>query len=571
MDDQTINHLLTVLAQDKPITSPAILNNLVYYTPRTKSVPQLTRLINAIFQGTSRSEFNVLKLFEMSQAIVQWKLNISEPVIPPSEFYQVWNSCFRGCQSWTRSKLAILAGILSTRDNFKSLQASNFVDESGQIVKLYESWEQDIFIPTWCEFLKSSHRDPVSLVLIYAAISRPSDASRYSFLPWDLVTVHLSRLLLRHMEGPGRSEPFFGNNLSRMAKTLQTSLAESDRIVVSDFLSQVCRGGYDLGFLELYDRTQPKDYSGQYYSNLLFTVVLALNSILQTQSQVPVAWFVQMTMILFNFNFIAEDVGLVGFESYQSVYEITCKGITLAAEQEVYFDTLKIMNGNVSATHLNGNKINRAKTLFMLKFMGSTLSEISMIPIQFVKGFIEHLQALYLNSSEEDIRESAHIMSLSLFSCQNNYHEFLQWETQNYMPYIDLSTDQFLQQRISDKQIILIYQKMSSQLPTLQHVDRHLSRETLHYTYLRILNCHSQGSDKQAVLLKCLIYQILYSNEEYLIDWLDTTQELLSSIKFTEEQRQDILTTLWDVLSHSKSDIAFKWWYERLGTLQSRL
>lgn len=568
MDDQAINHLLSVLALDKPISSPAILNNLVYYTPRTKSVGQLTRLVNAIFQGTSRPGFNVLELFEMSQAIAQWKLEISEPAIPPRQFYEIWDSCFRRCYSWTRSKLAILAGILSTRENLKSLQTGNFVDGSGQIIKLYDSWKRDIFIPTCCEFVRSSKRDISSLIMIYAAISSPFDA-KYGFLPWDIITIHLSRLFLRHMTG--QAEPFFEKNLSRMAKTLQTSLAKSEEPVVSDFLSLLCRGSYDLAFLELRDQTQTKDYSKQYYSHILFTAVVSLNSILQSTGKAPVSWYAQIIMILFNLNFIAEDVGVVGFDSYQSVYEIACTGITLADEQAVYFDTVKVMNGNIWVGTSSGNKINRAKLLFMLKFMGSTLSELSSIPIPFIRDFIQPQQRVYMDSRDEDIRESAHVMTLSIFSSHSNDSDFLQWECQNYLPYLDLSTSQFLQQKISDKQLIMIYQKLSSQLPILQHVDRHLSREALHYTYLKILNCHPHQLNEQAVLLKCLIYQILYSNEQHMVDWLDATQELLSSIKFTHEQRHDIITTLWDVLSHSKSDAAFKWWYGRVDALRSGL
>ncbi|QLQ80295.1 hypothetical protein HG537_0D02960 [Torulaspora globosa] len=572
-DDQSINHLLNVLSRDKSLSSEAVLNNLVYYTPRTKSVKQLIRLVNAIFQGTSRAQFDVLEVFEMSQAIVEWKLEISEPVISPVEFFRIWDLCFRGCYSWTKWKLSILAGILSTREKFRSLQAGNFVDDSGQIMKLYDSWKRDIFIPTWCEFVKSSNSDIGKLVLIYGVISSPSDACKYGFLPWNVVTVHLSRLFLRHITGGqavrDSGEAFFDKNLSRMAKTLQTSLAKSEKRVITDFLSLLCRGSYDLAFLELRNQTQVKDYSNQYFSHILFTAVVSLNSILQATARAPISWYVQIIMILFNLNFITEDLGVVGFDSYQSVYEIACTGIALADEQTVYFDTVKVMNGNIWIGSSSGNKINRAKLLFMLKFMGSTLSELSSIPIPFIKEFILPLQRLYMDCPDENIRESTHIMTLSIFTSHNNNTDFLQWECQNYLPYLDLSTNQFLQQKISDKQLMLIYQKLSTQLPILQLVSRHLSREALHYTYLKILNCHSLNA--QAVLLKCLIYQILYSNEQHLVDWLDTTQELLSSIKFTHEQRHDIITTLWDVLSHSKSDAAFKWWYGQVDGLRSRL
>lgn len=571
MDDQAINHLLNALAQDKPLSSPTILNNLVYYTPRIKTVLQLSRLINAIFSGTSRSNYDVLELFEMSQAIAQWKLEISEPVITPSQFYERWDACFRACTSWTRSKLAILAGILSTRDNFQSIQASNFIDDSGKVIKYYESWREDLFIPTFINFLTNSARDPTSLILTYAVISHPSDASRHGHLPWDMITVYLSRLLLQYMAGPSQTDSFFEKNISRVAKTMQTSLANSSEFVIQGFLSQLCRVCYDLSFSELRDQQHHKDYSTRYYSNILFTVVVVLDSILQTPASTSLPLFSQVVMILFNLNFIAEDVGLAGFDSYESVYEVTCTGIVLTAKQEVYISTLKVMNGNVLPDVSHPNRVNRAKLLFMLKFMGSTLSEVSPIPVHFIKDFIQPLQMVYMRSPEKDIRESTHIMTLSLFSNKLGGDEFLQWEAQNCLPYMDLSTQQFLLDEISEKQLIMIYQKMSSRLPNLQLVNRHLSRETLHYIYLKILNCHLQQTAKRAVLLKCMIYQLLYSSEDFLVDWLDATQELLSSIEFTKEQRNDIVTTLWDVLSHSKSDKAFKWWYGQLDSLRSRL
>lgn len=571
MADQAIDHLLNVLNSRKTPLSPTISNNLVYYIPRVKSVPKLTRLINATFQETSRPDSDVIELFEMAQAIAQWKLQISEPIISPAQFFKIWDSCFVACQLWTGPKLAILAGILSTRDSFISIQSDNFIDETGHIGKLYDKWEQSIFIPTWCALLKHFKKDPGELILLYSAISKPSDGAKYLYLPWDLITLCLSHMFSDFMVGLAHCPQFFAKHLSQMAKTLQTSLANGSITSVNNFLTQVCRSSYNMNFKELNSLAAEKDYSSKYYSGILFTIVISINSILQTVPEIPIIWYSQVLMTLLNINFIATDVGVVGFDSYESVYEILCSGITMTVEPDTYYSVARTMRDNVWVNQSYQNKVNKSKLLFLLNFLGSTLSHVSMISSNFISTFIEPLDKMYVTSAEEEIRESVHVMMLSLFANNSSANNLLHWQARHYLDHIELSTDQFMLGNISEKQLTMIYQEMSSRLPSLQVIDRHLAREVLHRTYLRILNCSSDERTKQAVLLKCIVYQLPYLSENHFVGWLDTVQEILSSIPFNKEECDDILTTLWNVLSHRRSDTALKWWYGHLDTLRSRL
>lgn len=571
MADQEVDYILNYLVSSRTGLSPALLNNLIYYLPRIKSLPKLTKLINATFNNASRFETNALELFDAAQAIAQWKLQISEPIIPLSEFFGVWDSCFAACHSWTRPKLALIAGILSTKESFFTLQANSFIDGTGQVGKLYEGWERSIFIPTWCELLKNSRRDQSGLVLIYSAVAGPSDGIRYSYIPWDAVTFHLSQLLSSYMIDQSKCPEFFSRKLSQMARTLRTSLANSSITSINSFVSQICKVSYNLNFKEINSQMPNKDYSGKYYSGILFTIVISINSILQSAVEIPPAWYPQLLMTFLNINFIANDVGIAGFDSYESVYEVLCSGVTMTDDHELYYAIVETMRGNIWSNQRYPNKVNQAKLLFLLNFMGSTLSHISVIPPRFITHFITPMTKQYADSDQEDIRESVHVMMLSLFKNNGSSNVLLQWQARHFLEYIDLSTNQFMSGEISEKQLTMIYQEMSSRLPSLQITDKHLAREALHQTYLRILNSPPNENAKQAVLLKCIIYQSAFLSEEHLVDWLDTVQELLSIVSFNRGQRDDIINTLWDVISHRRSDIALKWWYGHLNGLQSRL
>lgn len=570
MADQATDHLLNLLTTSKAPLSPAILNNLVYYIPRVRSFSQLEKLIHATFHGITRAGSDPLELFQVAQAIAQWKLQISEPVIPVSEFFKVWNHCFLTCEVWTTSRLAILGGLLSTYDSFVSIQTRNFIDDTGQLIGLYEEWKHSIFMPTWTELLAVSKKDQRDLVLLYSAISKPADGTNFDGVPWDAISLQLSKLLSEYMVNQTRCPEFYRKNLSQMAKAMRTSLVHSDTTSVNIFLAQTCRSAYNLNVKELNSALR-EDYSREYYSGILFTIVISMNSILQAASAISPSWYIQMLITLFNVNFIARKVGVVGFDSYESVYEVLCSGISMMDDSDLYYDILRTMRGNIWTFDHNLNEINVSKLVFLLNFMGSTLSQRRMVSSCFVDSFVEPLRVRYLDYPSQEIRELVHVMMLSLFENSCSGKDLLQWQAAHFCNHIEVSTDQFMAGKISKKQLIMIYQRMSSSLLSLQVIDKHLARDILHRTYLRILNSPPGEKSKQAVLIKCIIHSLAYLDEDFITDWLDTVQELLFTIGFDKKQTEEIIATLWNVLSHRRSDIALKWWYGHLTVLRSRL
>lgn len=571
MNQSTINHLLTILAHEKPFVNAPFLNNLIYYTPRIKSPSQLVQLVSAIFESDGWLKVDLLDLYDMSQAILHWKLEISEPVISLSEFFSVWDSCFARCQSWTPQKLAILGGILSTKEEFISLQTSYYLDDTGEVGKFYSDWRRGYFMPTWHQFIQKSSRNIDRLVLIYAMISEPCDDFGSTFFYWDTTTLSLFRSFTKYLVNEDQENTFVGKHLNKLAGTLQISISKSSSLVVSRLLSHLCTECYNLSTKELASTKPKRNYTNSYYSNILFTIIIALKATLQGATALPTIWYYQIIMCLFYVNFITEDVGTIGFESYESVYDIASTGITMCDDRVIYRDILDTMNGNIWKDSSCSNKVNRAKLLFLLNFMGKTLSDASNITPEFIERFLRPLQLIYFSSSEEEIRESMHVATLSLFNNSISGDDLIEWQGHHYLEYISLSTDHFMSGKLSAEQLVLIYQKMSSRLPLLQVVDRHLSRDVLHYTYLRIINCKSNQTEQQMVLLKCLIYQIPYSNEQFLVNWLETCMALISDTHFRRKQQEEIIDTLWEVISYIKSDSALKWWYTHISPLQSRL
>ncbi|GCE97227.1 hypothetical protein ZYGM_004573 [Zygosaccharomyces mellis] len=569
--DHAVNHLIGFLINGVSQDNPALLNNLVYYTPRLKSVTSLQNLIGSAFMSSIWADADLFELYEMSQAIVQWKLQISEPTISLQEFYSAWDLCFVNCNIWTPQKLAILGGILSTKSKFEYLQRSYFLDDSGTVIKLYRCWRNQHFLPVWCSLLgKSQSLSRLDeIVAIYSTISDPVDVKRNQ-IPWNTVTRSLTRLSTSYLSSPPTRESPLTRHLNRFVKTLQISIIKNNQTVISEALDNICSECFNLYAREVGSSNPNKHYMGEYYRNALFAVIIELKSILDSTPTIPENWYQQIIMCLFYTSFIAKDIGIVGFESYEYVYDLVTTGITMCSNQWIYIQVLDTMIGNIwNGIPIHSNKPNDAKRLFMLNYLERTLPEFPHLTPSFIRKVIKPIELSYIDSNDVELRESAHLMLLSLFQNSVSESSLVTWQTQYYHEYIALATDHFLQKKLSEAQLAIIYQRMSSRLPHLQTVDKHLTRDTLHYTYLKILNCHQ--TDQQRVLLLCLIYQIPFVNRIFLLEWLNTCQELMSGIKFDRAQKKKILEALCTVVSSLQTDDALKWWYSNILPTQSYL
>ncbi|CAR26259.1 hypothetical protein ZYGR_0H00670 [Zygosaccharomyces rouxii] len=569
--DHAVTSLIGLLRNGIPQDGSVLLNNLVYYTPRLRNVRSLENLIRSTFESYVWANKDLFELYEMSQAIVQWKLEISEPTISLQEFYSAWDLCFANCNAWTPQKLAILGGILSTKSKFEYLQRNHFLDDSGIVIKLYGYWRNEYFLPVWCSLIGKSQ--PLSrldeLVAIYSTISDPIDVKKNQ-VPWDTVTWSLTRLSTNYLASPPFGDSPSTRHLNQFVKTLQISIERNNQLVISGALGALCRECFNLCAREAGSSNPNKNYMGEYYRNILFAVIIELKSILDATRRIPENWYPQIIMCLFFTSFIAKDIGIVGFESYEYVYDVVTTGITICPNRWVYMQVLDTMIGNVwNGIPIRSNKPNDAKRLFMLNYMERTLPEFSHLTPNFIEHVIRPLELSYIDSQDVEVRESVHLVLLSLFQNSISGDNLLTWQAHHYHEYVALATEHFLQNKLSEAQLAIVYQGMASRLPLLQVVDRHLTRNTLHYTYLKILNCPQV--DQQRVLLLCLIYQFPYVDKIFLVDWFNTCKELMSKIKFDKAQNRQILEALWKVVSGTKSDDALKWWYGNIVPTKSYL
>lgn len=569
--DDTVNHLISFLRNGIPQNSPALLNNLVYYTPRLRNVRSLQKLVGSTFESTIWAKTDLFELYEMSQAIIQWKLEISEPTVSLHEFYNAWDLCFANCNAWTPQKLTILGGILSTKSKFEYLQKNHFLDDSGTVIRLYGYWRNEYFLPVWCSLVGRSQ--PLSrldeIVAIYSTLSDPVDIKRNQ-VPWDMVTWSLTRLSTSYLASPPVDNSPLARHLSQFVKTLQISIGRNSQTVISDVLSNLCRECFNLCAREAGSSNPKKNYSGEYFRNVLFAIIIELKSILDATQNVPENWYPQIIMCLFHTSFIAKDIGTIGFESYEYVYDVVTTGITMCSNHWVYMHLLDTMVGNIwNGLPIRSNKPNDAKRLFLLNYMERTLPEFPHLTPPFIRGVIKPMEFSYIDSEDLEVRESMHLVLLSLFQNSVSGDNLIAWQAQHYHEYITLATDHFLQGKLSEAQLAIAYQRMSSRLPLLQAVDRHLTRNTLHYTYLKTLNC--PHTDQQKALLLCLIYQIPFVNRIFLLEWFNTCKELMSKIKFDGAQNKKILEALWKVVSSIKTDDALKWWYGNIIPTKSYL
>lgn len=568
--EHAVSYLINLLRTGRIQNHDGLLNNLVYYIPRLQSIEALQHLVTSTFDSNVWVYKDLFELYEATQAIFQWKLEISEPTVSLEDFYSVWDFSIAQCQSWTPQKLAILGGILSTKERFKALQRNNFLDDSGKVIKLYNRWRNEYFMPIWCSLICKPR--PLArlneMVAIYATISEASDL-RWTQLPWNTVTSALTDLSTSYIRYPPAKDSPITRNLNRFVKTLQISVARSDSQVVSTVLRSLCRECFNLCTREVNSAQPNKSYSVEYYRNVLFAIIIELASILSATQKIPEYWYPQVIMCLFFINFISQDVGIQGFDSYEYVYDFITTGVTMLNDTSLYMHVLDTMLGNVWKELPHPNKPNDAKIVFILNYLEKTVPNIINLSPQFIETIIIPLQQAYIDSSNSEIRESMHLLLLSLFENCVSSNDLTLWQARHYHEYIDLATIHFLRGSLSEKQLLIVYQKMSSRLKILQSIDEDLSKSTLHYTYLKIINCTK--TEQQRVLLLCLIYQLPFASPKFVIHWFDTCQELISTIAFDKNQKSTILVAFWEVISSMKSDAALKWWYTNVVSCKSLL
>lgn len=576
MDPSSVNNLLGLLRSNELYRDDkldkAVINNVVYYTARVRSETQLNALINSLFNSHKWDTLDILDLHDMSKGIFYWKLHISEPVIPLDQFYQVWDNCFRSCQSWTLPKLAIICGALETYDQFLLFQSSNFIDDSGKVVKMYKRWRHDLFLPIWCGFIQrnlgKNPNDLRSLVLLYSTIYRYSD-NNFRDIPWELITTPILNIFYEYVSIEPTVDTFLDRNINKIVKLLQSSIPHCNEQLLSAVLNKYCKICHDLSTKELNFITQNKDYSRRYYSNILLSIVLSLKGLLESNSNIPIQWFHQILICLYYINFIAHDFGTVGFESYEYILQVSIMGLMMSSKKKpnVYTETIGMMQINIWINLDYQNKVNDCKLLFFLNFLELTIPQFDSISIQFLTQVIEPLFILYKESPSKEIREQTHSMILSAMNTS-----LLDWQGKFLPDYFKLSLNQYLSGMLSEAQIVLISQSLASRIEVLQNAQIKLG-DIIEDIYSLIRSMNSKVSSIiLETLIKCLIFQVPTSSELDLQSWLENILELIINTDLLDKPNQSaLLLTLWDVITVMKSETALRWWYNTQERIQGKL
>ncbi|CCF57113.1 hypothetical protein KAFR_0C01180 [Kazachstania africana CBS 2517] len=577
MDQEERLRLIQLLDSDGPIAEDLVSilqNNVVYFIPRIRSIQMLQKMVSSTFETKTWVNMDPLRLYEMGLGISSWKLEISEPFISLNDFYDIWDKCFMTTRNWTIPKLAILTGLLASKTKFMELQRSFFVDASGNIRRLYERWKAVYFSNVWCQFFRrheNSYETCKPLIVLYSTIASDNDVDLLRNISWDSVTLSLVRVITDYMQSTSQKhDPFLSKNLNFIANALQISLKRTSEQRIFHCICQLKRASMALCYRELQQTFPDASYSTKFYSDILITIVLTLRGSLEARTVLPGIWCSEILSCLYNLNFIALDFGTVGFYSYELIYQICISGITMTREISYYIAFLNFMKNEILMSKVQ-NKIHNSKILFLLSFLEKTVSMLPALDRGFITSLIDPVSVQYLNSNNKDIREAAHSVMLSLYTAEAHNTNLINWQSENFLNYLMISIDHFLNNSLEERQLLMIFDRICATLPRLQVMNNNILSQCLQMTYSKFLTINSCDSERKKVLLKCIIYQILYLQDNEICEWLDKCLELIKSSSLHPSQQDEVIASMWEMISLSKSDIAIQWWYTHKVQMDCKL
>ncbi|CAI4062345.1 hypothetical protein SKDZ_07G3240 [Saccharomyces kudriavzevii ZP591] len=579
MFDHDVEYLITALSSTARIPYDQrlldeISANLVYYVPRIKSPETLYRLVEALFQSQLIIKLPPLHLLHVIKDVFLWKLEVSEPTLSISNFYQVWNAVLESHRAaWNLSQLMVLGGILITYPRFKSLNDAYFIDESRDKTALYyNNWRLNLFLPIWAEFWNDPaiNANPliknyllVSMVLLF---SHPSTDFPFHAvnISWDLVTGRLLDLLAEYTHDIGQPteastvSSVLSTNLNHLANCLNALFTKSNEPTLMNSLyklEKICQ--------YLSDAVRPFEQQKQLdrkFQDLFILIILALKEISAMNMKISPDhkdnFYFMICLSLFHIHVLTEKFGTVGFPSYDYVYDSL---ITYFIVLDDLSKIIPILN-HMKEAYISEDP---SKLLFYINFLNKIISYYSWhIRMPFVTQFIEPL--LHFNGFlkgglssplEIELRESIHTLAITSLSIDPSHSsQVAQWQVSRIANYLKMSMDQFIAGELSADQIQIIFSSLSMQFLSLRNYNRHLLRDSLHETYIKILN--TKSPEKKNVLIECLIVQIsLVEDPHHLIDWLNVCLQLINI------HNKRLLQRLWDMVSGLESPLAIDWWY----------
>ncbi|SMN22897.1 similar to Saccharomyces cerevisiae YGR077C PEX8 Intraperoxisomal organizer of the peroxisomal import machinery [Maudiozyma saulgeensis] len=576
MDPNNVNHLVLLLKSPKSQNInalPAVLNNLVYYIPRIQVESSLVNLVQAFFESPLLIYINPLELFEAGQAIFKWKLQISEPTVKLHTFFSIWNDQFHLCQSWTLPKLSVLCGVLKMKDEFHSLQKAYYVDDSGQLTKMFQEWRKDIFIPLWIQLYNQSFaQDPILteiLTSIYAPVSKRIDLRNKNMIPlWNAISSSCMKILIKYVYRENVNDPkvtFYLDNVNHFTRMLQFSLVETDSQCISDILDDLIKVSLDLSQLELNSVMPNKTYDIPLYSRKFISIILTLRWCLESKNSIPVEWYKKSLIILYNLNYIANDFGTVGFVSYEFVQGVCINGI-LACKNSigVTLSLIETFESFVDPSLRYPNKINDSRLIFVLEYIDNINKKITDLDIKFVTDIQFPIISNHLVSRFQEVRESAHTAMVSLLLNGSCSPMILQWKTSHIHDYASMVINQFRSEMLTKDQLQIIFKSIGCCLSSLQTLDRNIVMSVLHQLYRAIVNTPIKDSVQRVELIKCLIYQLPYCHSSHICDWLENVLQLIDQSRLEQQVANEVLDCTWNVVSTMHNDVSLRWWYTNM-------
>lgn len=500
MDSNNINHLILLLksCSSQNINAvPAVLNNLVYFIPRIQIESSLVDLVYAFVESPLLIHINPLELFEAGHAIFKWKLQISEPTVSLHDFFSIWNDCFNLCQSWTLPKLSILCGILTMKNEYDSLQKTYYVDDSGQLAKIFQSWREDIFIPLWIHLYNQSMTQDLDLTelltSIYATVSARIDLRNKNMKPlWNVISHSCINVLIKHVYGEASNDSkgtFYSDNMNHLARILQFSMTETEPHCASDILDDLIKVSLVLSQKEFNSVMPNKTYDIPFYSRRFISIILAIRGCLESRNLVPTEWYKKSLIILYYLNFIADDFGTVGFMSYEFVYGICVDGLLMHKDvTDVTLSLIDLFQSHFNPSLRYPNKVNDSRLIFLLEYMDTINKKIPDLDIKFVTNIEFPIVSSHLVSRIQQIRESAHTTMMSLLLNTSRSVNFLQWKKDQVHDYTSMVISQYNSGMLTNDQLHIIFKSIGCSLPLMQTIDRDMVMYVLHVLYRAIVN-----------------------------------------------------------------------------------
>ncbi|CCH61645.1 hypothetical protein TBLA_0F01020 [Henningerozyma blattae CBS 6284] len=614
MDSQNINYLVNFLESSSTIpddVDTTIINNIIYYTPRLRSLEQLRRFCNAIFNSSIWGLYDQdLVMYQLGEGIISWKLQISEPVISLYNFFKIWDEIFFNCNKWSLSKIAFCSGILSTKEMFIQLQGNQYLDSTGKVIKFYETWKFNTLLPVWNSMLSKVVAEPNLkadiLVFLLAMINTNEDISKLHHLPWDLI----SKSIINQFEYyifPYNNRiniqlaKCIEKNINILVRMIQisfkfTSISTCDIIehkietFSNDFYNQEVETTIGTGRSKKYDLDRN-------YFNILLIVILTLKGLIQKRISSSASLnnlSFRIINILSNLNFIAYDIG--SFETYDYVFDFACyeitridNGLSQHIVRDKYWLFMKILSNQCNLTKIkntkNISKLELSRIKFFINFLKKTIFNcgVSNLINRFVETDIFHkLANIYLSFKELGIADTSHELMILILTISpldfKIYEKFL-------VQYVSTIIAQLMGNELSSLQYLEISRKLSSDYKFQTKLSEERSN-LISYTILNeIKKIHlleesalhkknTNGSDtplsSMFALFDSLIYSLQLSRINSFLHWIPIIEELYSDGLFALH-REETLRLLGSRIIDSRQEYALKWWYDKNTSLQKQL